>query len=175
MEKKNYNLLGKKLSFILRHNPSIVGGNIDSKGWMSVSTLTKEDYTLDDLIYIVNNDKKGRFEFSKDFSKIRALQGHSIPNINADLEKYNGNPILFHGTKKEFVPSILKNGLKKMKRNYVHLSQTIEEAIKVANRWGPNIAILKVDISGMDNVLVSRNGVIQVSYVEPSRIVELIL
>ena len=44
--------------------------------------------------------------------------------------------ILFHGTSEKSVASILKNGLEKQNRQYVHLSSDIETAIKVGQRHG---------------------------------------
>jgi putative RNA 2'-phosphotransferase len=57
---------------------------------------------------------------------------------------------LFHGTVKRFIQPIKIEGLKKMKRQYVHLSQDKETALKVGSRRGKAI-ILVVKALEMQN------------------------
>ena len=53
--------------------------------------------------------------------RIRALYGHSLPG---KLRRETAKPpaMLFHGTSPEAAEKILREGLKPMRRQYVHLS-----------------------------------------------------
>lgn len=77
----------------------------------------------------INSDKKNKY-FNNIFSKfeIRANQGHSMKIVNIsdfELIKYPEIeiPILFHGTFKKSINSILKYGLNRMDRNNIHMSE----------------------------------------------------
>lgn len=164
---------GKELAYILRHNPAEVEGALDSNGWLSVQNLLDHDWTLEELKEIVETDNKKRYEFSADYKKIRAFQGHSIKGINADLKIYTGCNFVYHGTQKRFLNSIFRNGLVPGSREYVHLSSDPLTARNVALRRGPEIAILRVDLEGLeDEVFISGNGVILVKKVSPEHIVQ---
>ncbi len=56
----------------------------------------------------------------------------------------NTSKILYHGTAKKNLDAILLEGLKSMSRQYVHLSETVEEAIKVGKRHGDPV-VLAID------------------------------
>lgn len=51
---------------------------------------------LEVLKDIVNTDKKGRYPFNEDFTKIRANQGHSV-NVNVQMKELNPPQFLYHG------------------------------------------------------------------------------
>ena len=132
------------LSLILRHEPEKVGLKLDDKGWANVEELLKKaNYSLDLLEEIVATNNKKRFEFNENKTKIRACQGHSI-DVDLDLKEVAPPTFLFHGTQTDFITSIHKNGLSKMKRNHVHLSADRETAEKVAIRRGEKFAILTI-------------------------------
>ncbi|MGM0411615.1 MAG: RNA 2'-phosphotransferase [Bacillota bacterium] len=82
----------------------------------------------------VKNDSKGRFSFLNNKERIRANYGHSIEGINPDYKTIKPHKFLYHGTTPKVKNDILKEGLKPMGRNYVHLSVGIKEAKKVAKR-----------------------------------------
>ena len=129
----------KKLSYLLRHSDLP-----DKQGWISVEDLvSKFDYTEQGLRQIVANDAKHRYEFSEDNKSVRALYGHSN-HVHIQWEITEPPAILYHGTAKRFLDSILKDGLKGMDRNYVHLSETVEEAIQVGKRHGEPV-VLAID------------------------------
>lgn len=52
--------------------------------------------------------------------------------------------ILYHGTTPGALPAIRKGGLRSMKRQYVHLSASIETATRVAERRTETAVILAV-------------------------------
>lgn len=130
------------LSLILRHKPEAIGISLDQHGWAEVSELIRGvnntvGYYLDFNILeeIVKTDNKQRYSFNPDKTKIRANQGHSV-KVDVELKEAEPPMLLFHGTGKKFVPSILKEGLLPKSRLYVHLSKDKETAIKVGSRHG---------------------------------------
>jgi len=88
----------------------------------------------------VENQKKRRFEIKDD--KIRALYGHSVLKIS--YKESEPPEFLYHGTSRKNVNRILKEGLKPMKRKYVHLSLSREEALEVGKRHDRNPQILLI-------------------------------
>ena len=100
-----------------------------------------------DIQKIVYEDTKGRFEFSEDKSSVRALYGHSI-DVNLGLEPTTPPPVLYHGTAEKYIDSIMKEGLRPRKRNFVHLSETMDMAKQVGTRHGSPV-VLSIDIEAM--------------------------
>lgn len=133
----------KRLAYLLRHS------NLpDYKGWIKVDVVQNElGVLLLDIQKIVYEDTKGRFEFSEDKSSVRALYGHSI-DVNLGLEPTIPPPVLYHGTAEKYIDSIMKDGLRPRKRNFVHLSETIDVAKQVGTRHGSPV-VLSIDIEAM--------------------------
>lgn len=133
--------LGKFISLILRHSPETIGLELDENGWADVKKLLdgmnqkgrRIDFSL--LNEIVEKNNKKRYEFSHDYKKIRACQGHSI-EINLDLESVEPPEILFHGTAIRSLESIKKDGINKGDRQHVHLSEDYDTAYNVGKRHG---------------------------------------
>lgn len=135
------------LSLILRHKPEVIGLKLDEEGYLEVEKLIKginetgRKINLDILNEIVDTDKKKRYSFNHDKSKLRASQGHSIP-VNLSLVKRKPKGNLFHGTSEKFKDSIDKKGLLKGSREYVHLSDNLNTALQVGSRRGRPIVYL---------------------------------
>ena len=143
----------KKLSYLLRHSDLP-----DEQGWLPLEKLILDyGYTEQSIKQIVANDEKHRYEFSEDGKKVRAIYGHSN-HVRIIYDPLVPPPILYHGTSQKDVDTIMKEGLKKMNRNFVHLSSTVEAAIQVGKRHGIPI-VIKVDSSRM-----SEDGVIFYSF-----------
>ena len=162
---------GKKLSYLLRHDKSYA---FDEHGWREVSDLVaNHGFTVEELSEIVATNNKQRYEFSEDMTSIRARQGHSI-QVDVELEEAIPPDILYHGTSKEFVGSIMDQGILKGKRLYVHLSTTVEMATKVGARHGEPV-ILAIDAKRMseDSIkfFLSRNGVWLTEFVDAKYII----
>ena len=162
---------GKKLSYLLRHDTSYA---FDEHGWRKVSDLVaNHGFTMEDLREIVANNNKQRYEFSNDMTRIRARQGHSI-QVNVELEEATPPDILYHGTSKDFAGSIMKQGILKGKRLYVHLSTTVEMAAKVGQRHGEPV-VLAIDAKRMHEggikFFLSRNGVWLTEFVDANYII----
>lgn len=137
----------------MRHNPASIGLSLDENGYACICELLlkldESGVNVDKatLIKIVESDKKGRFSFNADKTKIRANYGHSFA-VNPALKSSCPPSVLYHGTAGRNVESILKNGLNKSKRNYVHLTDDLSTAIKVGERRG-NPVIFRIDSAKM--------------------------
>jgi putative RNA 2'-phosphotransferase len=149
-----YVKISKFLSLILRHSPETIHANMDKNGWVSIQELIDNankyknlHLTIDLIKAIVATNDKQRFIISDDGEKIRANQGHSI-KVDLELEIKIPPDILYHGTAKRFLDSIMKDGLRPMKRQHVHLSRTEEIAITVGKRHGKPI-VLYIDAKRM--------------------------
>jgi putative RNA 2'-phosphotransferase len=162
MTNKNLLSIGKYLSYILRHNPSVVGLNLRKGGWVSWRALVnginnnlrsvevgdkREPLTKEILDEVVKTNNKKRFEYSPDGTDIRARQGHSV-EVDLGLEEKKPPEILYHGTGSKSVQNIMWDGLKKMSRHHVHLSSDIETAKAVGQRHGRPV-VLQVESGDM--------------------------
>lgn len=135
--------LSKFLCRILRHQPEIIGLNIERYGaWADIDELIKKvnnnskfRISRELLEEIVREDEKQRYKISDDGKKIRASQGHSIAVI-MDMEEMQPPEILFHGTAQKNIDSIFEKGILHEKRLYVHLSKDTQTALKVGARHG---------------------------------------
>lgn len=143
--------LSKKISYALRHAPWEYGLELDENGYVPLCSLLdalndvcryEHKITEDDIKYIIDNSDKQRFEINGD--KIRALYGHSVP-VKISKNRIIPPEILYHGTSHSAVPSIMKDGLRPMKRQYVHLSKDIETAVTVGSRRDRSPVILRID------------------------------
>ena len=162
--------ISRKISFLLRHKE----GYTDDKGYALVSKLIEDvGITYDDLCRIVKEDNKKRYSFSEDHKYIRANQGHST-GVNLELKEAIPPDVLYHGTADRFLESILKEGIKKMSRDYVHLSEDMGTAYKVGIRHGkPTLLVINAKQMVKDGVkfFISENGVWLVEHVEEKYIV----
>lgn len=157
--------ISKLLSYVLRHKPDSIGLSLDPQGWAKIDELisksTKVKMKRDDISRVVKNNDKQRFIVSEDGQSIRANQGHSI-KVDLGLTPTPPPAALFHGTATRFWPSIRVEGLKKMNRHHVHLSEDEDTAAKVGVRHG-KLQILTVDSEAMAKAghlfYVSENGV----------------
>lgn len=141
------------LSLVLRHQPEVIGLEMDENGWVNVDHLLARMNTAGNPIaretleeIVATNDKR-RFAFSEDGSLIRASQGHSI-EIDLALEPVTPPDVLLHGTAERNVESILREGLHPGQRRHVHLSLDVATATRVGGRHGKPV-ILKVDARAM--------------------------
>lgn len=147
--------LSKLLSYILRHDPSSVGISLDEEGWVPIEVLVRairdrwrcSNYswlTSEHIVAVALLDPKGRFELRG--GAIRARYGHSRSvRVNIRYPVDRTVRVLYHGTEKRYLKSILSEGIKPMKRLYVHLSATVSDACAVGRRHGPEPVVLVVD------------------------------
>lgn len=160
--------ISKMLTSALRHKPEKIGITIEALGgWTDVDELLKAmrahgcAIDMPMLETIVANDNKQRYSFSADKRKIRANQGHSIDVVMDYLEP-EPPALLYHGTGEKSVDAILREGIKRMSRQYVHLSRDIQTAVKVGQRHGKPV-VLTVSSAQMFSdgyrFFLSENGV----------------
>lgn len=126
--------ISKKLTWLLRHgDPSETRLNIRCDGFVDVVQVLKHfnDFSLKDLISVVNNDKKHRFSLIEEDDKllIRANQGHSFSFIDDEkllnqiiLSKNSSflERIIIHGTYLDKWEAIERTGLSRMSRSHIH-------------------------------------------------------
>lgn len=144
--------ISKYLSYILRHKPETINLKLDKEGWGDIQYIidnSEMKLSYDMIKEIVDTNDKKRFSISEDGKKIRANQGHTTKDVDIHFKKSIPPIILYHGTKEEFLSSILKKGLLPMERQYVHLSSDIETAKKVGDRRKGKTIILSIDVKQM--------------------------
>ena len=163
--------ISQKLAGLLRHRTDPMYIDLNG-GWADVneiiSALKARFPEVDRAVIdeIVANDEKGRYSFDITGTN----QGHSIPGVKIEMERPQPPELLYHGTARRFLPSILREGLKPMSRQYVHISPDIETAVKVGKRHGaPVVLVIRAgDFVKDGNVLMrSYNGVWQAERVPP--------
>ena len=150
--------LSKLMSLILRHTPSKFNIALSRDGFVAISELVAKIQQKTNLSWVTEKhiravaelDQKGRFEIKGDL--IRARYGHSKSlNIEIEYEEVPLNKlpsVLYHGTVESNLPSILKFGLVPMRRKFVHLTSTVEDALTVAYRHkkgDDKVVLLKID------------------------------
>lgn len=142
--------LSKEISYALRHAPWKYHLELDEHGWVSIEQLLNALHENDqwigltetDIADMINQSKKKRHEISN--GRIRAIYGHSVPH---KIIKEVAKPpkILYHGTAKRFLSSIMEKGLLPQERQYVHLSQDVETAMNVGKRHDAKPILLEID------------------------------
>ncbi|WP_058304563.1 RNA 2'-phosphotransferase [Gorillibacterium timonense] len=141
--------LSKMMTKLLRHAPEEFGVVLDPEdGSCPLTTLLDAiqaqpkwaGIQQEDIEQVVRNSDKQRFEIED--GRIKARYGHSHDKV-----RYTpGEPpaILYHGTNKKALPSIRREGLSPMSRQYVHLSEGTHFATLAGSRRG-ELVILQVD------------------------------
>lgn len=139
--------LGRIISGALRHFPRELGLELDPRGWAGLDDLTravaaKYPWALRQHIEaMLDTDEKGRYEIEG--TRVRARYGHSI---RVDLDYPDaGYDVLFYGTSEEEADRILDIGLKPVNQHHVHLSKSLEEAVKVACIRTERPVIISID------------------------------
>lgn len=122
---------------------------LDASGWALIDDLLRlTGISRDSLDEVVLTNDKQRFVFSPDGKRIRASQGHSLSGIHLGLQPKTPPDLLYHGTVSRFLGDILAQGLMRMQRHHVHLSETKETAHEVGARRGDPV-LLTVDARAM--------------------------
>jgi putative RNA 2'-phosphotransferase len=175
MDQRSMVRVSKFLSKHLRHTPEALGLTLAEGGWVAVADLLAAcdragfRVSREELDEVVGGNDKKRFSFDESGTRIRANQGHST-EVDLQLEPQVPPDVLYHGTGRDTVPAILKDGLKRMARHHVHLSLTPETARTVGARHGAPV-ILVVDAAAMQQAGItfyrSENGVWLVDAVPP--------
>jgi len=141
--------ISKLMSLMLRHEPAKFGLILDAEGFApfeevlaAVQTRLPETAAAD-LLSIVETLERDKQRFTIVDGDIRANYGHSLADRIAHSTAIPPAR-LFHGTHAAAVDAILREGLRPMKRQYVHLTPNLDLASRVgAPRGKPQI--LEVD------------------------------
>jgi len=157
----------KFLSLVLRHRPVKIGLALDGQGWADIGELIDRarasgmELTRELIAEIVATSDKQRFAIDATEERIRANQGHSIA-VDLKLEPRKPPAILFHGTAEKSLGAIQVEGLKRGRRQHVHLSPDEATAIKVGRRHGRPV-VLRIAAARMADAghafFLSTNGV----------------
>ena len=141
--------LSKLLSLMLRHEPEKFGLTLDQHGFVPLADVLRavrsrrewQDTGEEQIRLVVRHSDKQRFEIQGE--NIRARYGHSVEG-QIDYEPVEPPEILYHGTAPQSLPAIRREGLRAMRRQYVHLSIEPEQARLVGSRHAPRPVILRV-------------------------------
>jgi putative RNA 2'-phosphotransferase len=142
--------LSKVISHALRHERWLYELELDDEGWVDVIALLAalqrqgadwSNLQRADIERMIATSEKRRHELVGD--RIRALYGHSVPG---KLQRVRAEPppLLFHGTASRLAELILREGLKPMGRQYVHLSVDERTALEVGRRKAAVPVLLRV-------------------------------
>lgn len=173
----------KFLSLLLRHKPEEIGLTLDENGWADVKDLlerlrkTGKAHSMEDLREVVATNDKKRFSFNEEETKIRANQGHSLQNVDLQMQPQEPPELLFHGTAERFLKSIMATGIEKRSRQHVHLSKDKGTATTVGSRHGKPVVLTIAAKQMYDEGLhfyLSDNGVwltdfVDVKYISTSQ------
>ncbi len=139
--------LSKYLSLVLRHQPGAAAITLDREGWAEIDALLAgaasrgRRISREQLERVVADNDKQRFAISPDGLRIRAVQGHSAREVAIAYEPQVPPELLFHGTAKRNLDSILAEGLRPGRRQHVHLSVDTATAISVGRRYGEPVVL----------------------------------
>jgi len=146
--------VSRRISMVLRHRPESAGLTLDAAGWVPVADLLAAlGITRGELDVIVENNDKSRFAVARRADGadwIRASQGHSS-RVEIDLGLPPAEPpaVLFHGTPRENLDPIRRDGLRPRSRHHVHLSKDVPTALIVGRRRSADVVVFEVDAARM--------------------------
>ncbi|MDR3510263.1 MAG: RNA 2'-phosphotransferase [Caulobacteraceae bacterium] len=142
--------LSRAVSHALRHEPWLYELELDEAGWVPVDALLAAlraensswaSLSQADLAQMIARSDKKRHELND--GRIRALYGHSTPQ-RLLREPAEPPSVLYHGTSPETAEQIVREGLKPMGRQYVHLSIDTATAEQVGRRKAKAPVIMRV-------------------------------
>jgi putative RNA 2'-phosphotransferase len=155
------------LSYVLRHRPEAIGIRLDREGWVGIDGLIAGAAAAGRRLDIALI----RFAISADQRRIRALQGHSTPEVEIAHEARIPPEVLYHGTVRRFLDAISARGLSAGARRHVHLSPDPRAAEAVGRRHGRPV-VLEVAAGPMHRAgftfYRAQNGVWLTDHVPPA-------
>ncbi|MPZ89352.1 MAG: RNA 2'-phosphotransferase [Nitriliruptorales bacterium] len=175
--------LSRVVSHALRHEPWRYELELDDEGWVPVVSLLSAlrerggAWTVvdrSDLEEMIRVSSKTRYEIQGD--RIRALYGHSVSG-RLSRGPAQPPPELFHGTPPEVSAAIVREGLRPMGRQHVHLSTDVETAVQVGRRKSSASVVVRVRAAEAfaDGVAFYRgNGMVWLADEVPPRFLEIV-
>ena len=168
----------KHLSWLLRHGARESGLTMDAAGWAPVDeVLALARISRSTLEELVQTDGKQRLQLDGD--RVRACQGHSLTGtpvtqegLEASWTVWDGAGPLWHGTRVEFVESIVQSGIVAQARTHVHLAAALDSRV---GKRAQVAVMLELDPAAIraagQEIYVSPNGVVLVRHIPSSAIV----
>jgi putative RNA 2'-phosphotransferase len=161
------------ISKLLRHTAGERGLTMSADGWAEIadvlSVLNLDRAALDAAVE--HNDKQ---RLQVDGDRIRACQGHSLDRMPVTCEALENSwervypdHLLWHGTNREALSAIQRDGLLPGRRTHVHLAP--EKDSRVGRRSAVDV-LLAVDPANLA-VYRAPNGVLLTREVPPDAIV----
>jgi putative RNA 2'-phosphotransferase len=142
--------LSKLLALLLRHRAVEHGLALDPEGFVPLDQLlaaisrkggwgwVRAEHVED----VIAQQEKRRYEIVD--GDIRAIYGHSLATA-ISYPVVAPPDVLLHGTARRFVDAILREGLRPMNRQYVHLTDDPALAQLTGRRRDPQPAIIRID------------------------------
>ena len=133
--------ISKLMSLILRHKPEQFAIFLDPEGYVSIEDLLRAirhsmpNASIEDVRRVVETVEPDKARFSISGSDIRANYGHSLSEKIAQ-PRVAPPGVLLHGTSEEAAPVIRRDGIRPMRRQYVHLTTSPDLAARVGGRHG---------------------------------------
>ncbi len=142
--------LSKFLAMVLRHRAHEFGLVLDPEGFVSLDELLAalgrergwEWVRAEHIEDVIATQEKRRYEIVE--GDIRAIYGHSL-EAAVSYPQITPPDVLLHGTARRFVDVIRREGLRPMRRQYVHLTDDPALAALTGRRRDPQPAILRID------------------------------
>ena len=142
--------LSKFLALVLRHRAKDFGLALDPEGFVPLDELlgainrerqwswVRAEHIED----VIATQEKRRYEIVD--GDIRAVYGHTL-ETEISYPQVAPPDMLLHGTARRFGDSIRREGLRPMKRQYVHLTDDHALAVLTGKRRDPQPLILRID------------------------------
>lgn len=163
----------RAISKLLRHTAGERNLTMSADGWAAIADVQGLlGLTRERLDVAVRENDKQRLQVAGE--RIRACQGHSLEGmpvtreaLENSWERVHPEDLLWHGTTREALPAIRREGLTAGRRTHVHLAPAKDS--RVGRRSGVEV-LLGVD-SGNLEVYRAPNGVLLTREVPPDAIV----
>ncbi|HEU5011191.1 MAG TPA: RNA 2'-phosphotransferase [Roseiflexaceae bacterium] len=173
--------LSRFLALLLRHRAHEHGLALDPEGFVPLDELLAAinraqgwDWVrAADIEEVIARQVRRRYEIVD--GDIRAIYGHSL-EVEVRYPQVTPPAVLFHGTARRFVEAILREGLRPMGRQYVHLTDDPALAQVIGLRRDDQPAILHIDAAGVQAAGIgffqADNGVFLARHIPPEFISE---
>jgi putative RNA 2'-phosphotransferase len=150
MDDKQRVELSKLLALLLRHRAGEHGLALDPEGFVPLADLlaavnSKRGWgwvRAEHINEVIAKQEKRRYEIVD--GDIRAIYGHTLATAISYPAVVPPDTLL-HGTARRFLAAILREGLRPMARQYVHLTDDPALARLTGRRRDPDPAILRID------------------------------
>jgi putative RNA 2'-phosphotransferase len=142
--------LSKLLALLLRHRAAEYGLALDPEGFVPLddvlAAIARQRgwgwVQAEHVAEVIARQEKRRYEIVD--GDIRAIYGHSVDTA-ISYPAVEPPEALLHGTARRFVETILREGLRPMSRQYVHLTDDPALARLTGRRRDSDPAILRIE------------------------------